>query len=243
MRRYRILFLVATFLLVTIYYSAKSGAFEYRRLGRHNRKAGFHGKAFLEDPILDPVAPLVTAVSEDEYTRPQEEKPLGDFNERIESNIAAASTDTTTTYTSARIQPTSTSTSSSVNSKAPYPPLPVDKEEQNPGKHDASDADSDDTVRWRKPKAQYPLQASEVIKLPSGSAQKIPEIQAIFGSESASEKQDRLTKLNVVKESFQHAWNGYKKYGLPHDEVKPLSKDFADPFMGWGMSPSQRAIV
>ena len=31
-----------------------------------------------------------------------------------------------------------------------------------------------------------------------------------------------------VREEFQHAWSGYKKYAWGHDELKPLSKSYRD---------------
>ena len=30
--------------------------------------------------------------------------------------------------------------------------------------------------------------------------------------------------------AFQHSWSGYKKYAWGHDELRPVSQRFDDPF-------------
>lgn len=61
----------------------------------------------------------------------------------------------------------------------------------------------------------------------------IPEIQAIFPSESASRKSWRLKRLKAVKEAMVHSWGGYKKFAWKQDEVSPISKGHKNPFAGW----------
>jgi mannosyl-oligosaccharide alpha-1,2-mannosidase len=35
-------------------------------------------------------------------------------------------------------------------------------------------------------------------------------------------------RADAVKAAFQHAWNGYKTYAFPHDELHPVSNSFSD---------------
>jgi len=87
---------------------------------------------------------------------------------------------------------------------------------------------------WQKFPEQFPVAASELIKLPKERAKAIPKLQAKFKDESTVEKQERLQQLGSIKAEFKHAWAGYKKAAMGHDEVKPLTAGFEDPFNGWG---------
>lgn len=87
-------------------------------------------------------------------------------------------------------------------------------------------------ARWHAQAEHFPVQ--KVIALPNGEPKTLPRIQHKFGTESSSEKKDRVMKQTAVREAFKHAWNGYKTYALPHDELKPVSNETADPFNGWG---------
>ncbi|KAF7732817.1 hypothetical protein EC973_000092 [Apophysomyces ossiformis] len=62
----------------------------------------------------------------------------------------------------------------------------------------------------------------------------LPSIQYPFGKEPAAFANKREKRRAAVKDGFLHAWNGYKKYALGHDEVKPLTNLSKDPFGGWG---------
>ncbi len=35
-------------------------------------------------------------------------------------------------------------------------------------------------------------------------------------------------RADAVKAAFTDAWNGYKKYAFPHDELRPVSNNFSD---------------
>jgi mannosyl-oligosaccharide alpha-1,2-mannosidase len=89
-------------------------------------------------------------------------------------------------------------------------------------------------AKWRKFPERFPVPAAEVIKLPKPQAKTIPKLQAKFKDESSSDKQERLQRLSTIKGEFKHAWQGYKDNAMGHDELKPLSKSFEDPFNGWG---------
>ena len=88
--------------------------------------------------------------------------------------------------------------------------------------------------RWKKQKEQFPIPSESLIPLPTGKAKKIPAIQKLFKDETVAQKTDRERKQAAVKDAFVHAWSGYVKKAIPHDELKPLSGDHNDPFNGWG---------
>jgi mannosyl-oligosaccharide alpha-1,2-mannosidase len=35
-------------------------------------------------------------------------------------------------------------------------------------------------------------------------------------------------RADAVKAAFEYAWNGYKTYAFPHDELRPVSNGFSD---------------
>ena len=35
-------------------------------------------------------------------------------------------------------------------------------------------------------------------------------------------------RADAVREAFRHAWNGYRRYAFPHDELRPVSNGFGD---------------
>ncbi|BDD57335.1 maturation of Asn-linked oligosaccharidesprotein [Monascus purpureus] len=53
---------------------------------------------------------------------------------------------------------------------------------------------------------------------------------------SSRRRGDSEYRADAVKEAFQHAWNGYKKYAFPHDELHPVSDGYGDSRNGWGAS-------
>lgn len=50
-------------------------------------------------------------------------------------------------------------------------------------------------------------------------------------SEHEKQTQDRQA---WVKRACLHAWEGYKKNAWGHDEVRPLSSSYGDPYNSWG---------
>ncbi|PLW16691.1 hypothetical protein PCANC_13351 [Puccinia coronata f. sp. avenae] len=52
--------------------------------------------------------------------------------------------------------------------------------------------------------------------------------------ESHTDRANRLERQGWVRRGFQHVWEGYKARGWGHDELKPISGSFQDPFAGWG---------
>lgn len=87
---------------------------------------------------------------------------------------------------------------------------------------------------WQKFPEQFPVPAGKVIKLPTDQVKAIPKLQANFKDESSLDKQERLQHLATIRAEFQHAWEGYKRAAMGHDELKPLTAAYDDPFNGWG---------
>ena len=57
-------------------------------------------------------------------------------------------------------------------------------------------------------------------------------IQHTFGKETTEARKVRRERLKKVRESFTHAWSGYKSNAWLKDEVAPLSGEFRDSFGG-----------
>ncbi|KAI8939502.1 hypothetical protein NX059_003273 [Plenodomus lindquistii] len=101
---------------------------------------------------------------------------------------------------------------------------------------DASDSSlsSIPAIHWSKLPEQFPVPSKSIIPLPTGKPKPVPKIQHKFKPEGAAEKADRLAKLAIIKDVAKKSWDGYKKFAWLHDEVKPMSGTFRDPFAQWG---------
>jgi len=113
-----------------------------------------------------------------------------------------------------------------IRPKPPANPPPLADESPLPN--------SIESIYWTKLPEKFPVPSQSLIKLPGGKPKKIPTIQHKFKPEEAAAKKDRLAKLDRVKTVFKKSWNGYKKYAWLHDELKPESGTFKDPFASWG---------
>jgi len=71
---------------------------------------------------------------------------------------------------------------------------------------------------------------------PRGQPQMSPRIQFEFEQqrENFEDKNIREKRQAAVKESFIHAWEGYKKNAWMKDEVAPLTGGWRSSFGGWG---------
>lgn len=103
----------------------------------------------------------------------------------------------------------------------------------HPGNVEASDLPAPTPIHWRKQPERFPVPSESLIKLPTGRPLPIPKIQYAFSGETADEKMVREGRQARVKGVFEFAWNGYKEKAWLHDEVKPVSGTFKDPFCGW----------
>lgn len=92
-----------------------------------------------------------------------------------------------------------------------------------------------DTLRdplWIQRPERYPVKS--FLPLPTGDPRIIPKIQYDFEPEGEEEKKVRIWRQTQVKESFVHAWEGYKKHAWGKDEVAPVSGSYRNSFGGWG---------
>ncbi|QKX64228.1 uncharacterized protein TRUGW13939_11401 [Talaromyces rugulosus] len=110
------------------------------------------------------------------------------------------------------------------------PERPVDISDTSFGSSSSSDTTTS-APRWQNRPEKYPVES--YIELPSGKAGKIPKIQYDFPKEKSLDRKRRLERQAAVKEAFDHAWAGYKKYAWLKDEVSPISGGFTNSFAGW----------
>ena len=89
-------------------------------------------------------------------------------------------------------------------------------------------------IHWTKRPERHPVTSYST--LPSGQSASIPRVQFDFSqdSESAEHKNIRQERQAKVKESFLHAWNGYKNHAWGKDEVAPITGASRSSFGGWG---------
>ena len=115
----------------------------------------------------------------------------------------------------------------------PKSSLIAEIDETGKGRSEGSSDPSHATIHWSKLPEHFPVPSKSIIQLPSGKPKRIPKIQKIFSDESASDKIDREQKLDVIKKTFITSWEGYKEKAWMHDELRPVSGKFRDPFCGW----------
>ncbi|KAJ5109247.1 Glycoside hydrolase family 47 [Penicillium angulare] len=89
-------------------------------------------------------------------------------------------------------------------------------------------------AQWKKFPERFPVPAAQLIKLPKDRATSVSKLQAKFKDESSADKQERMQQLSTIRAEFNRAWLAYKKAAMGHDELKPLTGGFEDPFNGWG---------
>lgn len=97
----------------------------------------------------------------------------------------------------------------------------VDVEAPNPGK----------VLHWSKQPENYPVSSTK--QLPTAAASTIPKIQHAFKRSGDFSGAD-MQKLLAIKGATVHAWNGYREKAMGHDEIKPISGKYANPFNAWG---------
>lgn len=86
---------------------------------------------------------------------------------------------------------------------------------------------------WVKSPENYPVPEEQIWPLPK-KYKKLPQIQASFAKELGSKRKVRLERQKAVKDAMIHTWKGYRQNAWLHDELLPVTKDFKDPFAGWG---------
>ena len=81
---------------------------------------------------------------------------------------------------------------------------------------------------------KYPIPPDEIIKLPKMKHVTLPKIQAHFVAESSEHKRVRLQRQAAIKRAMTRSWETYSSYAMGHDEVRPITGRYYDPFCGWG---------
>jgi mannosyl-oligosaccharide alpha-1,2-mannosidase len=89
-------------------------------------------------------------------------------------------------------------------------------------------------VYWKKVSEKYPVPTESLIKLPTGKPKPLPKIQFNFKKESPSQKADRESKLDAIRNVAKRSWKGYTENAWLKDELSPVSGGFRNPFAGWG---------
>ena len=87
---------------------------------------------------------------------------------------------------------------------------------------------------WIPQKEHFPVPTESLIALPSGTPKRIPMIQFGFGEEESGAKIKRQLRRDTITDAFKHAWSGYSRYAMLHDELSPVTGEVKDPFNGWG---------
>ena len=86
--------------------------------------------------------------------------------------------------------------------------------------------------RWSELPQQYPL--ASVIPLPTGKSSRIPKIQHEFKRKGTPEENRvREERLQAVRKTFAHAWEGYRQHAWLKDELAPVSGSYKNRFGGW----------
>jgi mannosyl-oligosaccharide alpha-1,2-mannosidase len=91
-----------------------------------------------------------------------------------------------------------------------------------------------DAIHWTKLPEHFPVAPESLIKLPSGTPKSIPKIQAKFKPEDVTSKAERIAKLDKIRSVSKKSWEGYRANAWLHDELRPQSGTFRDPFARWG---------
>lgn len=103
----------------------------------------------------------------------------------------------------------------------------------NPANGFAPEALSIEPVYWSKLPENFPVPLQSMMKLPAGKSKPIKKIQHGFKAETTETKAARNAKLDTIRDVFKRSWKGYRELAWEHDELKPVSGEFKDPFAGW----------
>lgn len=102
------------------------------------------------------------------------------------------------------------------------------------GKHDKHTATSTfGPIHFTPSPEFFHIPDKSIIPLPTGQPKAIPQIQHNFARETSIERKSRVTKLKRLKRTFLKHWAGYKEHAWDHDELRPVSGGYQDPFAGW----------
>lgn len=85
---------------------------------------------------------------------------------------------------------------------------------------------------WGELPPRYPV--TSMILLPKETPLDIPRIQHNLEKKETPEKNRvREERLEEVRKTFAHTWEGYRQHAWLKDELSPISGGYKNPFGGW----------
>jgi mannosyl-oligosaccharide alpha-1,2-mannosidase len=257
LRRYRLVLLATVLATLTIYHLTRVRNWEVPTVGEGVealRKFGFKdvGPATTSRPV-----PVFTSSTTSPFRAPDPTRLPGIL---LTSEIASSSTQSAVVDLFPTLPTTSsTQTRSSSQTSTSTQSLPLTSFKSRPivndddrlavrppaieefGKHGQGrvevplhDIQVEKPV-WIPQKEHFPVPPESLITLPTGTPKSIPRIQHNFGDEkgSGAAAKNQLRRATIA-EAFKHAWSGYSKHAMFHDELSPVTGGVKDPFNGWG---------
>ena len=238
-RRYRIFLAVAIFCLVGLYYLNDTSSWgnaisasSLKNFGtKHRGSALSYGDTasaaadpgqLVKGSTSDPDIPRSVKQPQQNDARPKEDFPqikLPGEDEERDSHAAVGTSSTSIDSISSIAATTKAATPTKAESESA---LAV-----------SAPTSTSSKLHWAKQVQFFPVPTESVIPLPSGRSARIPRVQARFPQETVSDRRARQEKLGEIKDTFLKHWRGYKQFAWEHDELKPVTGTFRDPFAGW----------
>ncbi|KAH6637386.1 glycosyl hydrolase family 47-domain-containing protein [Boeremia exigua] len=229
MRRYRVFLAFAVITVLAIYKFGTSGATW--------REAASNAAGHLEDAAEDAVQfihkPNIVA---HETKKLQVDVPAATRNVPLQTpppppaapvNSPASAKSSAAPASSSAIKP------KLPQEHLPTVPTPAPGWAGRPGSGAVLDESTIEQVHWSKLPENFPVPPQSMIKLPAGQSKPIKKIQYDFKPETPEAKAARTAKLDTIRNVFKRSWDGYRELAWEHDELKPVSGEFKDPFAGW----------
>ncbi|KAK5061123.1 hypothetical protein LTR84_007665 [Exophiala bonariae] len=230
LRRYRVFLIVASLAIFTLYHLGRVNKWDGSTLGA---AIGFHpGSAKPTPPTFDSLPTPVPRPEEPLLSIEPVIRPVSSAALPTESrNVGQSQSSSSRAIAHPDARPTVTGEEFLVK----QPTLGDDFGERGQGRLEVEPRpQGQNSAYWKQQKENFPVPSQSLIQMPTGQPKALPRVQHTFGKESSTKKSERLRRQTAVRESFKHAWHGYKNVSLPHDELKPISKGAGDPFNGWG---------
>lgn len=89
----------------------------------------------------------------------------------------------------------------------------------------------DDAYFWKTVSINHPV--STFRPLPTSPLKQFPQVQATFAKEFEQQRELRVKRQQVIKETFSRCWSSYKEHAWMADELEPVSGGKRNPFGGW----------
>lgn len=230
LRRYRIFLVAASLALVTLYHLSRVNHWDGSTLGA---VIGFRPQGGKFQPPIFETSPSPLPLPEEPVLSVEPViRPVTSLSLPVQSHTPGQDS---ASPSRAVVHPDARPTVTGEEFLAKQPALGDDFGERGQGRLEVEPRPKgQNSAYWKQQKENFPVPSKSLIHLPTGQPKVLPRVQHIFGKESSTKKTERLQRQTAVRESFKHAWHGYKNISLPHDELKPISKGVGDPFNGWG---------